>query len=414
MEDWSVCRLCLESTEDSMKFLSSITSEQTSFPKMYFDLVGLKFIEYPSLPGQICKPCEEILVNAYKFRQKCIETEKKLENLLGSNGEKTIVHEPEEPAENNVHIQIVAIEPLAPEPDLENRSIRCKRCKEIVIGITLFKKHKCPRKNQGGPPGGSAAKLRVVTNLSSSDTSWDANATGEMVLERQTDNNDKKKPSQSKIWKCEICKKFYRSKLSFTQHMDKHTNFKRLECSHCEERFSDPVERRTHIYREHLKMAFCKCHICGKEYNTKAALRSHLNKHARNKEYQCPECGEKCSTASTLRAHQNTHLDIQDRRCEYCGKVFPYMKDFVLHIRTEHKEKAVYVCPKCSGEFLCELLLKRHMDMVHSGNAKASDEEENQVAEEEGSLPKDQDEIIHNDKDIEKSVEEEEGNLREE
>ncbi|XP_055713858.1 zinc finger protein 16-like [Phlebotomus papatasi] len=402
MEEWTVCRLCLQSTEGSMKSLPDVTYNMIPFFNIYFELVGITFTDYPTFPGKICSSCEEQMHQAYKFREKCLETEDKLKELLNegrdnfsiefittpkivvdSLGKKPNI-ESEVKSTSDAEISKIKDEPEdevdvddadivnfgggnylihKKKPDqssttaasntkkqlsqkkteeLKNRRIQCKKCERIYQGIEMFTRHRCV-------PINNVKDQQMITKGPDPD--------GKKTRTRS-------KPSK-KIYKCEQCNKTFATTNNHMLHMDKHNNFLRYACDQCDKRFSTWINRRNHIYKVHLQKKFCECSECGMGFYKLWDLKKHITtEHLKLRPYQCEACGKTFKHPYTLKSHVETHNTSKTVSCEICGRQLKSRKTLIQHMSI-HSEEKNYVCPVCSKAFTWNVTMKSHVRSAH-------------------------------------------------
>ncbi|XP_059617728.1 zinc finger protein 420-like [Phlebotomus argentipes] len=379
MEDWAICRLCLQSS-DALKPLPDVTYNMIPFFNIYFELVGITFTEYPTYPSRICQSCEGEMKQAYKFREKCLATEEKLKDLMmdeeakeapiefittqqadesiefkeklfeeeekldestmdslcesvdtkmTASDEMKSIELPESPIEATDELpaipkRIVHKFSRRQLKEMESKNIQCRRCNGKFKGIELFKKHGC-------------------------------NATSER---KQTEIKPKK------VHTCPECGRSYSSRQCYNAHMDKvHTNNKRYECYDCGKKFFSWLQRRTHSYKVHLKKFHCECPHCGKGFYTQHSLTKHISgDHLNLKTYQCAVCGKTYKRADQLRDHERIHSG--KKTCEICGKLLNSTASLKQHLRT-HTNERNYICPVCSKGFTCNFSMKTHVRKLH-------------------------------------------------
>ncbi|XP_055681693.1 zinc finger protein 558-like [Lutzomyia longipalpis] len=327
MEDWTVCRLCLQSSEEPLKFISGSFHNSQPYRSIYFTVTGRCLTDYKSIPMQICNVCEENLISAYTFRELCFQTEEKLKEMLfnvkaEAEGDKTTdeqdltiftVNELEGDAKKEGDLeenlegdftdpfdQIAEQEEiLAAKEEEKQKKILCKRCKTVFRGLDNFKRHKC----KGYEP---VRKIKAKPQKRSD-------------IEHE----------------CMVCKKIIRG-THITTHLDYHNGIKRYECEHCGKRFFWLAAKKTHIQRDHLKKKSYKCPHCPKEYWMVGTRNIHVRKnHLQKIDYQCELCGKGFALRYDLKKHMNTH--IEGGPCSICGETFKSLNRLNYHKRTHHK-----------------------------------------------------------------------------
>ncbi|XP_055713866.1 zinc finger protein 90-like [Phlebotomus papatasi] len=388
MSEWTVCRLCLQSNQNSMKCLMDLTHNSIPFCNIFFELVGTTFTDYSAFPGFICPSCEDHMIQAYNFRNKCIEIEEKLKELFSDGSEVISIDfitvakeveteekksdveikvEPEDSTSDNQADVSAEIEPeeqsskpqKPPKPkrsiyelsekdlvEFELKIIQCKKCEERFRGVKKFKNHPC-----------------VSSDLSVKNNEEDE---GDKVSIEQ---EEKSKEIRKKSYKCDQCDKFYTNRNTLALHKDKHTNLMRYACVYCDKKFRCWVSRRTHIFKFHLKKSYCYCNHCGKGFNTHNEMNNHiLLRHSsedmvQSVSYQCEKCGSVFKNLEKLSEHLR-HQHGRKVKCEICGKFLKNRKSYNVHKKI-HLDEKNYVCPVCSEGFTWNASMKNHVRTNH-------------------------------------------------
>ncbi|XP_021372768.1 uncharacterized protein LOC110462865 [Mizuhopecten yessoensis] len=116
-------------------------------------------------------------------------------------------------------------------------------------------------------------------------------------------------------YSCSICKKYFRTQIAYTDHMNKHRGIKPYPCTSCGMSFHYQS-----ILSSHKKTCgvagnnMYKCHICGDTFTVRGYLREHvLGKHGDARRYSC-RCGATFKWRSSLGSHQ--------KKCPLTGKSY--------------------------------------------------------------------------------------------
>ncbi|XP_055710245.1 zinc finger protein 236-like [Phlebotomus papatasi] len=320
MEEWSVCRLCLQSRDEPLKYISGTLHNTLPYRSIYFTVTGIALTDYKSFPTQICRICEENMISAYSFRQQCLETEEKLKELNSINEEVP----PDMDAMSEEKSNRDPFEDINNEDNQQEekeKKILCKRCKIVFKGLENFKMHKCKKEREIKP-----FQPKSVTK------------------------------------ECPICGKMLKSS-HFTSHMDFHNGIKRYSCQYCTEKFYWWTARRTHIYKEHLKRKVCKCPHCPREFYIAGQMNVHIQqKHSTKLNFQCELCGKAFKIKYNLKCHMKTHMD--GGQCKVCGLTCSTLLALKNHTAL-HNKPVKYNCPICSKSLITFSLLQNHFKFRH-------------------------------------------------
>ncbi|KAG5667321.1 hypothetical protein PVAND_015305 [Polypedilum vanderplanki] len=206
---------------------------------------------------------------------------------------------------------------------------------------------------------------------------------------------------------CQICYKFFITNSILQTHMRSHIDIL-VPCEICGKQVK-PHCMPNHIRQVHTTFRNLECHICGKVFKTKQNLREHLKHH--NKAFQCAVCGRKFPRSTDLNEHMISHenpeafdcphcnLRLADRRslkkhienihiakndgsrvkqekifkCELCDYSCVQKGNLKIHYKKHEKYQAklranpdALKCEICEALFRSELILKIHMQKVHS------------------------------------------------
>ena len=113
-------------------------------------------------------------------------------------------------------------------------------------------------------------------------------------------------------------------------------------CQVCKRAFWSSSRLRIHM-RSHTKTG-PKCAKCGKQFTTKAGLRSHLESCGSAGTHICAVCGKRFKSDKSLQAHSADHLaPAGGLPCQYCGSSFKNSR-----ILKDHEEQGL-----CQEPQLC-------------------------------------------------------------
>ncbi|KAG5667325.1 hypothetical protein PVAND_015309 [Polypedilum vanderplanki] len=188
------------------------------------------------------------------------------------------------------------------------------------------------------------------------------------------------KSHDSTMIACEICGKRVKP-LCMTSHIKQvHTAYKTLACSICEKVFKTKQNLRDHE-KTHNKTF--QCEVCGQHFSRGAQLNDHMLKHDSPELLDCPHCNLRLSDRRSLKKHiKNMHVERPDGtrakqeknfKCELCDYSCVQKGNLKIHYKKHEKYQAklranpdALKCEICEALFRSELILKIHMQKVHS------------------------------------------------
>jgi len=165
---------------------------------------------------------------------------------------------------------------------------------------------------------------------------------------------------------CSVCKKAFRLAARLRKHKSVHTGVRPYTCQDCGRRYRTCAYLKTHIRTVHTgeEKKFV-CSICGKAFNRKIKLTSHMYVHTDEKAYSCETCGKAFKKKGQLVIHQATHSSEKPFLCRTCGKGFK--RDIALKRHDLiHTGEQPYECSVCGMRFNQSCSMRRHM-LTHTG-----------------------------------------------
>uniref|UniRef100_A0A8C7FT24 C2H2-type domain-containing protein n=1 Tax=Oncorhynchus kisutch TaxID=8019 RepID=A0A8C7FT24_ONCKI len=193
-----------------------------------------------------------------------------------------------------------------------------------------------------------------------------------------------------KAYRCPLCRKEFRMKISITSHMQTHSlSSHPFRCQECHKSFSDIFSLRDH-QGSHASLKPYACPECGMVFRHRSVMEDHRRKHTEDTQgpHLCNICGKHFKYSSLLQQHQYLHTGQKPFRCPDCGKTFALAQNMKAHCRqhrrlqahvschetvggldkenTNHglEPKRIFNCPLCPQNFPSPADLRAHM-LIH-------------------------------------------------
>ncbi|XP_044014178.1 zinc finger protein 2-like [Aphidius gifuensis] len=203
-------------------------------------------------------------------------------------------------------------------------------------------------------------------NVDGNDGSNDSPKILTALLNQSTVSHSDLSNQQNHQYNCQICNKEFRSKSSLKIHERTHSGKKPFRCLDCRKEFSQLRNYKYHrSQHEGTGEYSATCPECGKYFNDKGYLGSHMKIHRNRKEYSCEECGKSFNQRVAYNMHVKIHSDIKPHRCDECGKSFSRKTLLKQHFRT-HSGERPYQCHICHKAFADRSNMTLHT-RLHSG-----------------------------------------------
>ncbi|XP_072036963.1 uncharacterized protein [Amphiura filiformis] len=162
--------------------------------------------------------------------------------------------------------------------------------------------------------------------------------------------------------KCKYCEKSFSMEQGLMNHtLRYHPEHRRFQCTanDCMESFDEKDERAMHLEEVHKldpkQIYKCPVDLCDKAYTTMTALNYHyeLQHTTTSRPFTCELCGKAWVKIGKLREHLKTHSTEKNELCDECGRAFksrPELKDHKMEMHTEAGREKLN-CRYCSATF---------------------------------------------------------------
>ena len=137
---------------------------------------------------------------------------------------------------------------------------------------------------------------------------------------------------------CEQCGKRYENKHNLTSHIKAHHEGVLYQCPLCPKTFKDRTSRWQHKNLVHSTDEKYNCKYCRLRFGSESELRRHLPTHEVESQYACRHCGKKMAFKKSLLQHEMIHTGEKPFECveENCGKRWRCKSGLARHMRQVH------------------------------------------------------------------------------
>ncbi|KAL1378584.1 hypothetical protein pipiens_015492 [Culex pipiens pipiens] len=310
-----LCRVCLSGSDGHRIDLYEV-SEQSSLHEMLKAICATVFdksdAEYPpGMPTTVCADCRSAILVAFKLHQTCVDSERRLVELLALKWELRDLKSEEESGD-----------PL--------KSAGGEAPQEEVLSVEVEDHVKTEREmhllEEEQP------KDEMKDSLLDSEHG-DTIKVEELDLMHVDDNeNGDISESGLKPFACDVCPMRFITKIEFQAHMLTHT------------------KQQDHV-----------CDLCGSRFTKKYSLKAHIKRvHEGIRPFPCSQCSLKFSTAHRLQIHMYTHTGEKPNKCELCPQAYAQTNDLVKHVARAHGDGNPYLCDLCDEGFKLMTDLRQH------------------------------------------------------
>ena len=149
----------------------------------------------------------------------------------------------------------------------------------------------------------------------------------------------KAKPKEKTSYTCQTCGKVLKGKQSLKNHNDSiHKEERKFDCDICTSKFKREQLLITHIKLTH-NPSKARCNICGSEVKA-VHMQSHLKRmHSdSNKVFKCTKCERIFNRQILLNRHMKLIHGNSELKCSLCGKIFKNHPNLYSHVKRRHEE----------------------------------------------------------------------------
>nr|XP_029730670.1 zinc finger protein OZF-like [Aedes albopictus]XP_029730671.1 zinc finger protein OZF-like [Aedes albopictus] len=176
---------------------------------------------------------------------------------------------------------------------------------------------------------------------------------------------------KEKSFECDQCPVKFHTNISLKKHMLTHTKERKFSCDTCGSRFTMKHTLLKHI-QLHTGVRPFSCDLCSLRFTNSGHLQRHMRTHTGEKPYKCPHCDRAFAQTGDLAKHSKTHFGANPYKCDQCDEAFRLMTDlrnhYRLHYQASDKEKPDR--PETFDFTIVSTLRRRAEQEKHSGSRK--------------------------------------------
>ncbi|XP_015126839.1 zinc finger protein 300 [Diachasma alloeum] len=165
---------------------------------------------------------------------------------------------------------------------------------------------------------------------------------------------------------CPECGKSFNDRGYLGSHMKIHNNRKEYSCGECGKSFNQRVAYNMHV-KIHSGVKPHRCDQCGKAFSRNILLKQHLRTHTGERPYQCDICQKAFADRSNMRLHTRLHSGLKPYQCHICSKAFTKKHHLKTHLNY-HAGIKPYSCPNCSLAFSQSSNMRTHFKRCSINN----------------------------------------------
>uniref|UniRef100_A0A182W1R6 Protein krueppel n=1 Tax=Anopheles minimus TaxID=112268 RepID=A0A182W1R6_9DIPT len=346
----NLCRLCLSKEQKLTRAFTDERGIDDALLKKIFDCTTVKVKLKSIFPSAICAVCDLKLNEFYKFREKCIENDTFLHNLLDDR------------------VTVAEVDQSVPIVDEQQNRTTSKSGANAAEQQAATSTTSIPEAQKHNSSSSSSEMMAIALNQLSSfglrplqelmlETNGSLEATGvllpnnggNVVSSSSAPSQPHDAPTPSLI-----------SSIEFVAQKKRQLEQERTFALATLE-MAGLQAMRTHSTESGGKF---KCTVCHRSFRNAYTLRRHMNLHTETNLFPCEYCGKKFNDRSNWKIHQRTHTGDNLYTCLVCLKTFISPSTLKYH-RRSHRRLESFDCRLCPGTFGSYDLLEEHARTMH-------------------------------------------------
>ncbi|XP_055848198.1 zinc finger protein ZFP2 [Episyrphus balteatus] len=310
--DLSVCRICLQASEDDMKSIFEEDENNLTISMKIESCGGIKISKNYEFPTMICKKCHAFLSIAHKFRIICQNSDDYLHEFV-SKGDTSY--------EDEETIETLDIKPLSRIPTTKTEYQKVSK-EELDDKDAIDSDYSYEELKDNGAYSDDDSEVEQKPTVKPRKT-----------LSMGEDGTAVIKTNKKQTHICEVCGNTYQRRYCLEAHMRRHRGEKPFECEICKKAFALNFQLTRHM-RSHTGARPYKCQYCDRTFADRSTNVKHERIHTNERPYKCESCGKSFTYSNVLKVHMMTHTGEKPFTCDLCGKRFSQLHHLRAHLQT--------------------------------------------------------------------------------